>query len=161
MRLRLWPDGTVTLNDGAASVPHEVSELISVMPASFPTKPVKVGGTWTREMPVPAGESLGIPQGSVVRARFRLDSATADGELAWVTMTGTLVPATRKAAEAVGGSVNGSLVVNRKRGWLSESHFLLVLQSVTGKGKADDSRQFRVKVTQSMRMLVPAKSRRR
>ncbi|HEX7939411.1 MAG TPA: hypothetical protein VF483_10495, partial [Gemmatimonadaceae bacterium] len=161
MRLRLWPDGTVTLNDGAASVPREVNDLVSVMPASFPTKPVSKGATWTREMPVPAGESLGIPAGSVMRARFRLDSASADGEYAWITMTGTLVPATRKTASGVAGSVTGSMVVNRKRGWLSESHFMLLLQSAVAKGKAASTSPFRMKVTQGMRVLLPAKARHR
>jgi hypothetical protein len=158
MRLRLWPDGTVTLNDGASSVPREVSDLISVMPASFPSKPVGVGDTWMREMPVPTGESLGIPEGSVVRAKFRLDSTSADGVLAYVTMNGTLVPATKAATESVGGSVNGSLVVNRKRGWLNESRFLLVLRSIAVRGKSD-AKDFSVKVTQTMHVLRPPKRR--
>lgn len=161
MRLRLWPDGTVTLNDGAGSVPREVSDLVSVMPASFPSKPVAVGESWAREMPVPTGEALGIPEGSVVRARFRLDSVTGAGELAYVTMTGTLVPATKAAAETVGGSVNGSMVVDRKRGWLSESRFLLVLRSKVARAdQADDALRFSVTVTQSMRVLRPAVPRR-
>ncbi len=161
MRLRLWPDGTVTLNDGAASVPREVSDLVSVMPASFPSKPVAVGETWMREMPVPTGESLGIPEGSVVRARFRLDSTSADTTLAYVSMSGTLVPAGKGAADAVSGMVNGSIIVNRKRGWLSESRFLLVLKSAAPKaGKPADPRQFSVKVTQTMRVLRPATAKR-
>jgi hypothetical protein len=162
MRLRLWPDGTVTLNDGAGSVPREVSDLVSVMPASFPSKPVSIGSSWSREMPVPTGEALGIPEGSVVRAKFHLDSASSDGELAYVSMKGTLVPSTKPAAEAVGGSVSGSMVVNRRRGWLSESHFLLLLKSIVArKGKTDDALQFSVKVTQSMRVITPAKARHR
>lgn len=159
MRLRLWPDGSVTLNDGAASVPREVSELISVMPASFPSKPVGIGDTWKREMPVPTGESLGIPEGSVVRAMFRLDSTSADGNFAFVTMSGTLVPSTKTATESV-GSVNGSLVVNRSRGWLSESRFLLVLKSAAQRGKPS-AREFSVKVTQTMRVVSPATAKRR
>ena len=162
MRLRLWPDGTVTLNDGASSVPREVSDLVSVMPASFPSKAVGIGETWTREMPVPAGESLGIPAGSVVRTRFRLDSTTADGELAYVTMSGTLTPAARQAPETVTGAVSGNIVVNRRRGWLSESRFLLVLKSAAARvgAKADDARQFSVKVTQTMHVRPATAGRR-
>jgi hypothetical protein len=163
MRLRLWPDGTVTLNDGAESVPREVSDLVSVMPASFPSKPVAVRESWTREMPVPAGESLGIPAGSVMRARFRLDSVSADRNLAWVAMTGTLVPAARAASAArpardtVAGSVSGSMVVDRKRGWLSESRFRLVLtSSVARSDKAGDATHFTVRVTQTMHVQRPA-----
>jgi hypothetical protein len=97
MRLRLWPDGTVTLNDGAKSVPREVSDLVSVMPASFPSRPVAVGETWTREMPIPAGEQLGIPVGSSVRARFRLDSVSASSDEAWVSISGVLQPSAATA----------------------------------------------------------------
>lgn len=161
MRLRLWPDGTVTLNDGAASVPREVSDLVSVMPASFPSKPVAVGESWLREMPVPSGETFGIPSGSVMRARFRLDSASADGELAYVTMSGTLVPATKSAVENVNGSVTGSMVVHRKRGWLSESQFLLLLKSGPARSSAADAMRFSVKVAQSMRVQPLARVRRR
>ncbi|MEK7401521.1 MAG: hypothetical protein AABZ80_04075 [Gemmatimonadota bacterium] len=162
MRLRLWPDGTVTLNDGAGSVPRDVSDLVSVMPASFPSKPVAVGESWVREMPVPSGESLGIPGGSVMRARFRLDSTAAQGDLAYVTMTGTLVPTAKPAGEAVTGSVSGTMVVNRRRGWLSESHFLLLLKStVAQKDKANAALRFSVKVTQSMKVLSLPRPQRR
>jgi hypothetical protein len=161
MRLRLWPDGTVTLNDGSASVPREVSDLVSVMPASFPSKAVAVGESWAREMPVPSGESLGIPAGSVMRTRFRLDSVSADGNLAYVGMTGTLVQASQAAAATVVGSVAGSLVVNRKRGWLAESQFLLRLKSAPERtAKAGDATRFSVTVTQSMRVQRPATPRR-
>jgi hypothetical protein len=162
MRLRLWPDGTVTLNDGAESVPREVSDLIAVMPASFPSKAVSVGESWMREMPVPTGDLLGIPEGSVVRSKFRLDSVSAEGELAFVSMSGTLVAAaTKPMLEGVSGTVTGTLVVNRKRGWLSESSFQLTLKSVAqSNGKADPARKFSVKVTQSMRVLRPAVAKR-
>lgn len=159
MRLRLWPDGGVTLNDGAASVPREVRDLVSVMPASFPSRPVGVGETWIREMPVPASEAVGIPAGSVVRTRFRFDSMSAEGDLAYLSMAGALRPVS-PASEAVSGSVSGSLVVNRQRGWLSESHFLLQLRSTVArkgvKAAAKDAGiRFSVRVSQTMRVLPP------
>jgi hypothetical protein len=168
MRLRLWPDGSVTLNDGAASVPREVSELVSVMPGSFPSRPVGVGETWIREMPIPSGTALGIPAGSVVRTRFRLDSLSGDGDLAFVAMSGALEPTSAVAdAAVVAGTVSGHFVVNRKRGWLSESHFRLELRSTlprkvgvakgASKGASkDDSMRFRVRMTQSMKVLRPS-----
>jgi hypothetical protein len=170
MRLRLWPDGSVTLNDGAASVPREVNELVSVMPGSFPSRPVGVGETWIREMPIPPGTALGIPAGSVVRTRFRLDSLSSDGDLAFVAMSGALepMPAVADVADAavVDGTVSGHFVVDRKRGWLSESHFRLQLRSTlarkaVSKGVAkgdskDDSMRFRVRMTQSMKVLRPS-----
>jgi len=183
MRLRLWPDGSVTLNDGAASVPREVNELVSVMPASFPSRPVGVGETWIREMPIPSGTALGIPAGSVVRTRFRLDSLSADGDLAFVAMSGALAPTTSGADGAVvDGTVSGKFVVNRRRGWLSESQFQLQLRStmarkgaskgvskgvsegvakgvsegVSKSASGDDAMRFRVRMTQSMTVLRPS-----
>ena len=167
MRLRLWPDGSVTLNDGAASVPREVSELVSVMPGSFPSRPVGVGETWIREMPIPSGTALGIPAGSVVRTRLRLDSLSGDGDLAFVAISGALAPTTSPAdGSTLEGTVSGHFVVNRKRGWLSESHFQLQLRSTLARKAAskgvskgvsgDDSMRFRVRMTQSMKVLGPS-----
>ena len=164
MRLRLWPDGTVTLNDGAASVPREVSDLVSVMPASFPSRPVQVGDMWVREMPVPSSESVGIPTGSVVRTRFRFDSISPEGDLAYLSMAGALRPvAATPANEGLAGSVSGSLVVDRQRGWLSESHFLLQLRSTLARKGAlrDEAVKFSVRVTQTMHVLQPASIARR
>ena len=48
MRLRLAPDGTVSVADHPSDVPKEVNDLVSVMPASFPRDPVAVGETWAR-----------------------------------------------------------------------------------------------------------------
>lgn len=157
MRLRLWPDGAVTLNDGSGSVPAEVRELVSVMPGSFPSRPVAVGETWLREMPVPAADAAGIPAGNVVRARFRLDSLSSDGDAAYVTLSGALAPVASAAstpdASTVSGSVSGRLVVDRRRGWLSESHFLIQLRSTLARGgpTKGDALRFIVTVTQTMR----------
>jgi hypothetical protein len=171
MRLRLWPDGSVTLNDGKASVPREVSELVSVMPASFPSRPVDVGETWIREMPIPSGTALGIPAGSVVRLRLRLDSVSSDGNLAFVAITGSLAPVTSADGGMVDGTVTGGLVVNRRRGWLSESRFQLELRSTMPRGVAmkgasnaagpaagtrSDGLRFRVRMSQTMKVLRPA-----
>jgi hypothetical protein len=171
MRLRLWPDGSVTLNDGKASVPREVSELVSVMPASFPSRPVAVGETWIREMPIPSGTALGIPAGSVVRLRLRLDSLSSDGNLAFVAITGSLAPVAAADGGMVDGTVTGSLVVNRRRGWLSESRFQLELRSTMPRGMAikgasaaagsaagarNDALRFRVRMSQVMKVLKPS-----
>lgn len=156
MRLRLWPDGAVTLNDGAASVPREVSDLVSVMPASFPSRPVAVGETWVREMPVPAAEAVGVPAGSVMRTRFRFDSMSPNGDLAYLSMAGALRPVPAGApAEAPVGKVSGNVIVNRPRGWLSESRFLLELRSSAPRKGADKGKpvRFNVRVSQTMRVL--------
>jgi len=155
MRLRLAPDGTLEVADEPGRVPREVSELVAVMPASFPREPIAVGDTWSRQMPIPPNSQFGVPLGGEVRARFRLDSVTAGGALAYVSMRGTLVPvASTTELGGAAGSVSGAMVVNRKRGWLSESRFLVQMRStVLTKGASTGIPvRFRVKVTQHMRV---------
>src|SRR5437867_190249 len=109
LRLRLSPDGTVSVADEATSVPREVNEIVSVMPASFPRDPVAVGDTWVREMPIPPGTRLSVPAGSVVRSSFRLDSVSRRGDVAYVSMRGTLQQASKATSTGpeLVGSVNG------------------------------------------------------
>lgn len=154
MRVRLAPDGTVTIADASARVPREVAEMVSVMPASFPRASVAIGDTWLREMPIPPAANLGVPLGGIVKAAFRLDSVSADGHNAYLSLRGTVVqPGTTPAEKGmITGSVNGSMIVDRHRGWLSESRFLVQMRTtVTPPGTAP--MDFRVKVTQHMRVI--------
>ena len=153
MRLLLTPDGLVEVADDVRKMPREVSDLVAVMPASFPKEPIAVGDTWMRQMPIPPSAQFGIPLGGLVRARFRLDSLSQGGTLAYVSMRGTVESASGRP-DTAGGSVSGSMVVNRRRGWLSESKFLVQLRaSVVSPGAATTApTNFRVKVTQHMRV---------
>jgi hypothetical protein len=154
MRLRLAPDGTVTLADDVPRVAREVAELVSVMPASFPRASVAIGDTWLREVPIPPAASYGVPLGGVVKAAFRLDSVSADGHNAYLTLRGTVVqPGSTPADKGmITGSLNGNMIVDRHRGWLSESRFLVQMRTtVTPTGAAP--MDFRVKVTQHMRVI--------
>jgi hypothetical protein len=161
MRLRLSPDGTVGVAEKSAEVPREVRDIVSVMPASFPREPVSVGDTWLREMPIAPATSLGVPVAGIVRATFRLDSVIRGGNVAYVSMQGTMEqqPApTSPAPSALTGSVNGSMVIDRRRGWLSESRFLVQMRTiVTGKTAAGAAAaapmQFQMKITQHMRVF--------
>jgi hypothetical protein len=156
MRLRLAPNGTVSLGEGARDVPRAVSELVSVMPASFPSQAVVVGDTWVREMPIPPGVRLGVPIGGMVRSTFRLDSLARDGRFAYVSMRGTMHPVIVgvMTTAAIGGSVDGNMVVDRRRGWLSESRFLIQMRTTVESkdGRVVEPMQFRTTITQRMRV---------
>jgi len=160
MRLRLSPDGTVGVVQKSLEVPKEVSDIVALMPASFPRDSVSVGDSWTREMPIARGSSLGAPVGGIVRANFHLDSLSRGGDVAYVSMQGTLeqnpAPATSEAT--LSGSVNGNMVVDRRRGWLSESRFLVQMRSTVTRKTATGAvsaapMQFRMKITQHMRVF--------
>jgi hypothetical protein len=160
MRLRLSPNGVVALVDRPSDLPRTVTEMVSIMPASFPTEPVAVGQTWVREMPVPPSARFGIPVGGMVRSTFRFDSLSKGGGYAYVSMRGTLVPDRVSVAEeaSIGGSVDGSMVVDRRRGWLSESRFMIRMRTSVpaASGVLGAPLSFRTTIIQRMRVLGQA-----
>jgi hypothetical protein len=156
VRLDLSRDGTVAVADAPGVIPRDVAEIISVMPASFPKAVVAVGDTWVRLMPIPSGVQFPVPEGAMVRARFRLDSLSRGGDLAYVTMTGAfeigVPPRPARDEDAVGGKVTGTMVVNRRRGWLAESRFLVQMHAVMPAMSPQASpMRFTVRITQLMR----------
>jgi hypothetical protein len=132
-RFRVTPDGTVgTVEDGDAS--REVAQVVSLMPATFPKGPIKVGESWIREMAVPAGLQLGAQMSGKLHVTFRLDSIAHSGDWAFVSMRGEMQPASGpgSASKTVleRGTVNGTMLVDRKRGWLTESWFNIVVNTL-------------------------------
>ena len=164
MRLRISPDGTVAMAEPAAGVTKAMNDLVSVMPASFPREPVSVGDTWRREMPIAPATAARLPgtngRGGVARATFRLDSLSRQGELAYISMTGTLEPHPGEATALapgltlppLGGSVTGSMIVNRRRGWLTSSQFVVDLRTTIAANGSPPT-EFRMRVTQQMRVF--------
>lgn len=154
MRLRLSPDGTVGIAE-QPDVPKEVNDLVSVMPGSFPRDPVSIGESWVREMPIASGSAFGAPIGGVVRANFRLDSISRGGDLAFISMRGSVVPPSQVGGEqAMTGSIDGAIVVNRRRGWLSESRFEVEMNTtVPTLGESRAPAKFRTRITQRMRIF--------
>ena len=153
MRLKLLPDGTVNVIDPLTKVPKEVTDLVAGMPASFPRGSVAIGDTWLREMPIPPSASLGVPLGGVVKAAIRLDSVTADN--AFLSLRGTVVQSGTPAASdqgALAGTVSGSMIVDRRRGWLSDSRFLVQMRATVAPVGAVPM-QFRVKISQHMKVV--------
>ena len=158
MRLRLAPDGTVGVADQESTVPREVSDLVSVMPASFPREMVETGTTWERTMPIPPNPAFGIGVGWIVRALFRFDSTSDGGNLAFISMTGAVEDpgvGTAKSNQP-SGTVSGSMVVNRRRGWLSESRFIVQMLSTIMSAEAGGKPlplQLRLRISQHMRVF--------
>ena len=157
MRVRMAPDGTVSIAGPQANISREVTDLVSIMPASFPKGSVAVGDTWLREMPIPPSTSMGVPLGGLVKAAFKLDSITGDGDVAYLSMKGTMHPLSDAIASsdprALVGSVNGSMIVDRRRGWLSESRFLIETRATLPPIGTAPPMQFRLRITQHMRVL--------
>ena len=154
MRLKLLPDGTVTVAESEANVPKHVGEMVSLMPASFPRGSVTIGDTWLREMPIPSQSNPGTPL--VVRAAIRLDSISPDYDVAYLSMRGNVEEMGSGVRNSAGftGKVNGSMVVDRRRGWLSASRFAIELRTlIVGAAQGEPPIQYLMKVTQQMRVI--------
>lgn len=157
VQFRVLPDGTVGMSE-AGGAPRDVAQVVSVMPAAFPKAPINVGESWIREMPLPAGTQLGAQLSGKLYLTFRFDSLTHGGEWAFVSMHGEMRPV--RGPGAVGmilerGSVVGTMLVDRGRGWLTESWFNIVMSSLVTPPLAGGlvSMHTEMRITQHMRTL--------
>lgn len=164
--LRLAPDGTVRVVDAAGNVGSSVDETVSLIPAALPQGMLTVGDTWVRSMPVPVGPTA---DAGTVRATFRFDSVSANGRFAYLSVRGNLarndMPAggPRGTMMSMVGTVMGSLRLDRVRGWIADSRFVVTmhtaLQPPAASGMAP--MKFRTVVTQRVRLVDrPAAGRR-
>lgn len=132
--LRLATDGSVESARDARGFPvsHEMAEAFAAMPAVFPRRAVRVGEQWTREMPLPAGGPLGARGSAQVRALFRLDSLGRHGnpDIAFVSMHGQILPDSADMGVELSGEISGAMRVDRRRGWLTDSHFVVLVRSL-------------------------------
>jgi hypothetical protein len=155
MRFRVLSDGTVGMGE-SETASRDVAQVVSLMPAAFPKAAIKVGESWIREMPLPASQQLGAQLPGKLHVTFRFDSLTHGGEWAFVSMRGELRPAVTPPAGSGAtldkGSVSGTMLVDQKRGWLTESWFNILMTSVitpplmTGLG----SMHMQMRITQHM-----------
>jgi hypothetical protein len=159
MLFRLAEDGTMRVVDEETGANRRTSELVALMPAALPTAPVAVGESWTRSIPLVVARRA-ADEGAV-RASFRLDSMSRDQNLAYISMRGDMrrdsVPAgpPRGTHMQVTGTVNGAMLLDRRRGWLTESRFTVVLHTTMVPPSASGASpvRFVTRITQRMRTL--------
>jgi hypothetical protein len=159
LRFRVAPDGTVSMAESNDAASREVAQVVSLMPAAFPKGPIKVGESWIREMPLPVGSQFGSLLSGKLHVTFRLDSLTHNHEWAFVSMRGEVQPATGPGA-AFGatlekGFVNGTMLVDQRRGWLTESWFSIVISSTTNGPAVSGilSMHMQMRITQHMHTM--------
>ncbi len=127
------------------------------MPATFPKGPIKLGESWIREMPLPQGLQLGAQISGKLHVTFRPDSITRNGDWAYVSMRGEMQPVNGPGAASgvvlERGMVNGTMLVDKKRGWLTESWFSIIVSSLQSfaPGSAVLSMRMQTRITQHMR----------
>jgi hypothetical protein len=155
--LQLGADGTVESARDARGVlvPRDLADAMAAMPAVFPKKAVAIGDQWTREMPLPPGGPMGARGSGHVRATFHLDSLQKGGAIAYVSMRGDIVADSTTQGVELSGSISGSMQLDRVRGWMTDSKFLVALRSVVNPPAATGlaPMRFMTRVTQRLRTM--------
>ena len=130
--LRVSADGAMEMvDDGDPN--SELRHLFGEMPAVLRRAPVAIGEKWTREMQIPLSSEPGAV-GSV-RATFRLDSLGRNGDIAYISMRGTMSRINTAGAAPAGpgygtsGHLSGTLQIDRRLGWITDSKSSIIVQS--------------------------------
>ena len=130
--LRVSADGGMEMvDDGDPN--SELRHLFGEMPAVLTRTPVAIGEKWTREMQIPLSSEPGAV-GSV-RATFKLDSLGRNGDIAYISMRGTMSRINTAGAAPAGpgygtsGQLSGTLQIDRRLGWITDSKSSIIVQS--------------------------------
>lgn len=160
--VRVSTDGAMEIVDD--SDPNsELRHIFGEMPAMLAREPVAVGEKWTREMQIPlSGDPGAMGQ---VRATFRLDSLGANGDVAYISMHGTMSRsnspggAPAGAGYATSGTLSGTIQINRRLGWITDSKSSIIVRSTIAAAPARKGEpqgapmQVRTKITQWIRAM--------
>jgi hypothetical protein len=160
--LRVSTDGGMEMvDDGDPN--SELRHLFGEMPAMLARTAVAVGERWNREMQIPLSSEPGAV-GSV-RATFRLDSLGRNGDIAYISMRGTMsrvnTPGVAPAGPGYGtsGQLSGTIQIDRRLGWITDSRSTIIVNSTITSaptragGRERAAMQVRTKITQWIRAL--------
>ena len=160
--LRVSTDGAMELvDDGDPN--SELRHLFGEMPAVLSRNTVSVGEKWTREMTIPLSNEPGAV--GAVRATFQLDSLGKNGDIAYISMRGTMyrinTPNAAPAGPGYGttGQLAGTIQIDRRLGWITDSKSSIIVRSTVTppparNGEADrPPMQVRTKITQWIRAM--------
>lgn len=134
VRLRIATDGELRLAPPGPPGPGATPVIPDMTPV-LPRHPVAVGDSWSRVVSVPLAAD-GHAR-AAMRATLRLDSVSAGGMVAYVSLHGTLAHdhATDRAAAGhlahghTTGTIDGTLELDRRLAWITDSRMTLTLDS--------------------------------
>ncbi len=164
VRLRVAPDGATTVAPSEGLSVGALRAVIRQMPATLPGDPVEIGQSWVRTMEIPVAPAAGGGGSAALSGTFRLDSVSRGGEIAYVSLTGRLVRSTsvpygseqgarrgrvRAATLSTSGSITGSIVIDRTRGWITDVRTSVVSRSLMQEnGSSTASARMWMKISQ-------------
>lgn len=160
--LKVSTDGAMELVDDG-DPRSELRSIFGEMPAVLHRSPVSVGAKWTREMRIPLSTEPGAV--GAVRATFQLDSLGRNGDIAYISMRGTMsrinTPGAAPAGPGYGttGQLTGTIQIDRRLGWITDSKSSIIVRSTIAanpsrQGEAERApMQVRTKITQWIRAM--------
>ena len=160
--IRVSTDGAMELVYDA-DPNSELRHIFGEMPAVLARNSVSVGEKWTREMQIPLSSEPGAV--GAVRATFQLDSLGKNGDIAYISMRGTMsrinTPSVAPAGPGYGttGELSGTIKIDRRLGWITDSKSSIIVRSTIAtnpsrKGEAErPPMQVRTKITQWIRVM--------
>jgi hypothetical protein len=160
--VRVSTDGAMAIV-GDDDENSDLRQIFGEMPAMLAREPVAVGAKWTREMQIPlSGEPGAMGE---VRATFRLDSLGKNGDVAYISMHGTMARAGSRAPTPLGtgyatsGTLSGTIQIDRRLGWITDSRSSIIVRSTIAAAPARKGgpqgapMQVRTKITQWIRAM--------
>jgi Family of unknown function (DUF6263) len=135
-QLHISRDGSAELLGANDDVTPQVEALYSGMPATLPERLVSIHSTWERTAFIPVSEEADSAHSAKVRTTYRLDSLSSNGQLAYISIHGTISRDSTAALVSeslrVGssGTVTGHMTMDRKHGWWVESQISIEIKSV-------------------------------
>jgi hypothetical protein len=147
VKLLVSSDGGAAVTDEGAS--DELRAIFGQMPAMLSREPVRVRGKWVREMRIPiAGEAGAM---GLVRATFHLDSLGRNGDIAYISMRGTLSHDHRDGSNSeLDGWMTGSIQLDRRLAWITETRAEIDVTSVYRSAESGALR-VRTRITQLLK----------
>jgi hypothetical protein len=134
VRFRIGPDGSASVPNSKGQLPGAVAVQL---PATLPRTVVDPGGSWTSRLLVPLASSADPGGVATLTATFVFDSLSRSGELAFVSLRGRVMKsAAQERADRDGtivetsGTVTGQILVDRRRGWITDARTTFSLQSL-------------------------------
>ena len=145
IELKVGTDGGAEVVDADAS--PEVRAIFGEMPATLSRQRVAVGDTWQRRMKIPISTEAGAS--GTVRATFRLDSLGSNGDIAYISMKGTL--SHDHADSELDGWMSGTMQLNRRLAWITDTRAVIDVESTVKPPGGGPSMRVRTRITQALR----------
>ncbi len=158
-RFRVLPDGGTMLT-GVDPLLEGIRGLFSQLPATLPREKLAPGASWVRAVELPLAATPDGSGNATLNATFTFDSLSKYTEYAYLSVRGRLVRAgqvvgQRRSVVQTAGDVSGKIMIDMRRGWITDARSVVTLRSLIsgGNGKDPSPTRVRVKITQWMRVI--------